>query len=186
MTTLEIIEQNKLTFAMLIDEWSAQEVWRSVVGWPNYKISSHGRVRGPRSDLVPSLNFGYQIVSLVKDGKATNRRVHQLVLEAFVGQKPFDNAIAAHNDGDKSNNKICNLRWATNTDNQRDRERHNTRYRGSAVKHAKLKEADIPNIAARARSGENYSEIAKDYGVSISTISLIKRGKIWDHVGETK
>jgi len=170
----------------LIFLWSQTEVWRPVLGWPNYNVSSWGRVQGPRALLAPTTTHGYHIVSLVRDGITTNRRVHQLVLESFVGSPPFENALVAHNDGDKTNNRVSNLRWASATENQADRNRHGTGHvRGSNMRWAKLTESDIPTIRSRIAAGEKYDDIARDYGVSKHTICVIKKRRAWRHVPDS-
>lgn len=44
---------------------------------------------------------------------------------------------------------------------------------------SKLKAADIPNICARLSRGDTCMNVAKDYGVSESTIGHIKAGRTW-------
>jgi len=166
----------------LLAELDRVEVWRPVDGYPGYQVSSWGRVKGPRTILAPSVAFGYERVSLSRDGEVRNRRVNRLVLVAFHGDPPFEGAICAHNDGASLNNRASNLRWATPKENQDDRIRHNTRIRGSDVAGAKLREADIPNIRERIATGMRFSDIADEFSVSISTISLIKLGRVWRHV----
>lgn len=60
--------------------------------------------------------FGYEYVCLFKDGKRKNRYVHQLVAEAYVGErlKPHVN----HIDGNKLNNHADNLEWVTPKENK--------------------------------------------------------------------
>jgi hypothetical protein len=55
---------------------------------------------------------------------------------------------------------------------------------GSEHAGAKLKEADIPEIRQLLNLGISQRLIALKYGVSQSLISLIKLGKIWQHVEE--
>lgn len=172
----------RTSLADLLSYWDRVEEWRPIDGWPAYQVSSFGRVRGPRVILSPASVGGYHVVSLVRDGETKNRRIHSLVVEAFIGPAPFPDALIAHNDGDRTNNRVSNLRWASATENQADRVRHGTRARGSDLKHAKLCEDDIPAIRERARSGERYADIAEDYGVSVSTVHLIKKGATWRHV----
>lgn len=164
-----------------IASWVAVETWRPVSIAPTYAVSSWGNVRGPRAEFLrPSTAHGYLFVSLcMPDGSIKTARIHKLVAFAFLGDEPFEGAIVAHNDGTKSNCRVDNLRWATGTDNQRDRLRHGTHICGSEVPGAKLTEADIPCIRSRIASGERYPTIAEDYGVSVSTISLIKKNKTW-------
>lgn len=69
----------------------------------------------------------YWTVSLSDFGKPrqswTKRRVHLLVLETFVGPRPHG-MFGCHNDGDKDNNRLENLRWDTASNNSYDTVRH--------------------------------------------------------------
>lgn len=171
------------TVAALLAEMDRVEHWRVIEGFPKYQVSSWGRVRGPRAMLVPAHTFGYQHVTLCAGSVTKTRRVHILVAEAFLGPAPFDGALVAHNDGDKDNCRLINLRWANSVENQADRSRHFTKVHGSRVFGAKLDESDIPVIRARIARGDRYPAIAEAFGVSVSTISLIKRGRIWKQAG---
>lgn len=165
--------------ADLLRSWVETEVWRPVSWASNYSVSSWGRVQGPRSMLQLSSDNGYPLVSIVVEQQTKTARVHKLVANAFLGPPPFAEALVAHNDGNTLNCRVDNIRWASGLENQRDRLRHGTYVCGSAVAGAKLTETDIPIIRIRIASGEKYSSIAKDFGVSISTISLIKKNKTW-------
>jgi hypothetical protein len=180
-----IVERiERLTASDLIALYDQTEVWRPIADYPGYEVSSWGRVSGKRVEiLVAGKTEGYHHVSLSRDGEVTTVRVAHLVARAFIGPPPFEGAHAAHNNGDTDNNRVSNLRWATALDNQADVDRHGNRVKGSAVHGARLTEGDIPNIRRRAAAGERYADIAADFGVSISTVSLIKLGKIWCHVG---
>ena len=167
----------------LLRYFDENEIWRPVVGNEKYSVSSWGRVRGPRRLLSPTIVYGYEKVSLSDETACRCSTVHRLVVLAFLGVNPFDNAIIAHNDGNRRNNRVSNLRWASAIENQRDRVRHHTLVRGSEVEGAKLHESDIPSIRVRVSCGEKYSAIALDYGVSISTIHLIAVNRTWKHVG---
>jgi uncharacterized protein YjcR len=48
---------------------------------------------------------------------------------------------------------------------------------------SKLTEDDIGPIRDRIANGEMLKDIAKDYGVSPTTIGSVKRGYTWSHVG---
>lgn len=120
-----------------------EEEWRPVVGYEgSYEVSDHGRVRSVERVRRDSLNrlyvypgrlrklynnpvTGYPQVPLLDNGKRTLHAVHRLVLEAFVG--PADvGKVACHNDGDRSNNHVYNLRWDTQSANMYDRRKHGT------------------------------------------------------------
>lgn len=109
-----------------------KEQWRPIPGWEGYyEVSDHGRVRSIKRAyrtqnkiLRPRPNKnGYLRVALCRDSKSYERRVHQLVLETFVGKRPPGH-VACHWDDDKSNNHIDNLRWGTHSDNMQDRVRN--------------------------------------------------------------
>lgn len=175
---------NALTVADLILSFDEIEQWRPVVGFPGYEVSSWGRVSGKKVEILVQWigTGGYRQLTLMRDGKPFTQRVSRLVATAFLGPPPFDDAEAAHNDGDPSNNRVSNLRWTNAIDNQADVGRHGNRVKGSKVYGAKLSEEDIPKIRERVKFGERYANIAADFGVSIHTISLIKLGKVWNHV----
>lgn len=177
MTDAQVIPLSEI-----ISQWDKTETWVAISGHTDYEVSSWGRVRRGDRILRPNADGRYQFVSLSTRGVISTHRVHKLVINAFVGPAPFIDALAAHNDGDTSNNRASNLRWASAIENQADRIRHETKIQGSEVFGAKLDEASIPRIRERIASGERYPSIAMDYGVSISTISLIKRGRTWTHV----
>lgn len=166
----------------MLSAWDDVETWRRVADYPAYEVSSWGRVRRGSRVLKTGLSHGYQIVTLSQGSNVRTAKVHRLVADAFLGRPPFDGALVAHNDGDQANNRVSNIRWASALENQADRIRHSSRVLGSQVFGAKLSEDDIPNIRARIANGEGYPSIAKAYGVSVSTISLIKLQRTWTHV----
>lgn len=175
-------EAQTIPISDILAHWDAVETWLPIDGHPGYEVSSWGRVRrGER--IIKAVKTGkYWIVSLSTNGSTFTARVHRLVIQTFIGQPQFDGAIAAHNDGDTSNNRAVNLRWASALENQTDRIRHNTKTRGSEVFGAKLDEEAIPVIRERIAKGERYPSIARDYGVSVSAICMIKTQRTWTHV----
>ncbi|WP_082458149.1 HNH endonuclease [Sphingomonas sp. Leaf10] len=165
---------------------TAQEVWLPVIGYEGvYEASNLGHIRrvGATRPLVPNdRGAGYLAVSLPKDGRTRNFMVHRIVLEAFCGPAPFDGAQAAHNDGNRANPCLTNLRWATRSENQADRIRHKTDRRGEAVFGAKLTEDGVRVIKGMIARGFRNPEIANRFGVSISTVHLIRHDRTWRHV----
>jgi hypothetical protein len=98
-----------------------EEVWAWVDGWDAYQISSLGRVRrhyknGTARILKPSSTRGYAHISLSKNDVKTNRRIARLVAEAFI-PNPLNKPQVNHKDGNKANDWVCNLEWATGSEN---------------------------------------------------------------------
>lgn len=165
----------------LVKSLDESEVWVSAHGWPAYQVSSWGQIRRGAYILKPAVTHGYEFVTLSHEGVSKPVRIHKLVLLSFYGKPPFEGAICAHNDGNRRNNRASNLRWASVAENHADKRRHQTQLRGSEIFGAKLTEKDVPKIRERIRNGEPNTAIAPDFGVSASTISLIKRNRIWTH-----
>lgn len=101
------------------------EEWRDIAGYEGlYKVSNLGRVMrvkgspGARSDRVLKTGrdrYGYPRVNLYCGGKAAFRYVHRLVAVAFLtGEVKRE---VDHIDGNKTNNNVENLRWATSAEN---------------------------------------------------------------------
>lgn len=88
------------------------------------------------------------------------------------------------------NRRCCNpdhLYAGTDRDNHRDSVNHGTHcppplLKGEQVGNAKLTDLQASAIKQRLLSGESCKRLAKAYGVSLSTISLIKRNLRYAHV----
>ena len=158
-----------------------QEYWKDVPGYEgSYQVSSLGRVKSKYKILKPYREkSGYLQVTISLNGKTKKVRIHRLVLLAFKG-RPGSGMEACHNDGDKANNKLSNLRWDTHSANQLDKRKHGVAMGaiGTRCHTAKLDEALVNLIRA---SPGTTREIGLMFGVHSSTISLIKQGKIWSH-----
>lgn len=99
---------------------SLTEKWKDVVGYEGlYKVSSFGNILSSYSNklLKPKKERnGYVRVALVKNKKVKYFSVHRLVLTAFVQNTENKNTIN-HKDGNKLNNHLSNLEWATSKEN---------------------------------------------------------------------
>ena len=94
--------------------------WRKIKDFPNYSVSNYGEVRNDRKNTYMGYSFdakGYYRVALSKNNKRYARRVHRLVAQAFL-PNPENKEQVNHLDGNKLNNRVCNLEWCTNQENQ--------------------------------------------------------------------
>jgi hypothetical protein len=119
---------------------------------------------------------GYLVVGLWHSGKGKLRPVHILVALAFRGPRPSPNHDAAHHDGNKLNNHWTNIFWKTRTENEADKVRHGTSNRGERNGQAKVTDSQAAEIATRARAGEKQADLAREFGLSGSAVSLISTG----------
>jgi len=86
-----------------------------IEGFPGYDVSDDGKVfskvasgkggRHGRFELAQSLDKdGYAYVRLTRGGKRYKRKVHHLVLEAFVGSRPSGKHLTRHLGGNRRDN----------------------------------------------------------------------------------
>lgn len=104
------------------------ETWLPVVGFEGqYEVSDQGHVTAKKSGRILASRQtakGYVIVTLNRSwGNSVQRRVHRLVLEAFVGPCP-EGQEGCHGPGGPSDNRLENIRWDTREENARDIVRH--------------------------------------------------------------
>lgn len=163
------------------------ETWRSVIGFEGYyEVSDQGRVRSqPRQgtdgrvlSITPSEPCGYMRVRLYRDGRGSAKKVHRLVLEAFVGAAP-QGADACHNNGQRSDNRLTNLRWDTRQANVADSRTHGTIARGERNGHAKLTREKVAELRALRAAGASYKAISVRFGVSRETARSAAIGATW-------
>lgn len=164
------------------------ESWKTIQGFEGlYEVSSLGNVRslnyngqrGVVRNLTPTVNQGYLTVSLQVAGKSVKYSVHVLVCATFNGPKPFPKAVARHLDGSSTNNEPGNLCWGTQAENLMDRVTHGTHMSGAKHPASKLTEDEVLEIIS---SPHRPRDLAKQYGVTASTISYIKLGRRWAHL----
>ena len=102
------------------------EIWKPVKGYEtNYQVSNLGNIRSIKSSQGnyrerPKKAFigtnGYYVVNLWKDNKGSSHSLHRLVCIAFL-DNPDNKPTVNHIDGNKENNEISNLEWATQSEN---------------------------------------------------------------------
>lgn len=97
------------------------EAWYSLdfMGYDNYDVSNTGKVRKhtqrrTRLMALRTTVTGHMYVGLTADGVQKSHSVAKLVLKATRTPQPIPQAhYILHLDGDRTNNCLENLRWAT-------------------------------------------------------------------------
>ena len=109
---------------MVINDFPTNaEYFRVIDCFPNYDVSTDGRVRNSKTGRIMKLYVmphGYIQVSLSKDKKVSKHNVHRLVASAFCNKEDNFNVVD-HIDRNRANNNYQNLRWTTLSGNQRNR-----------------------------------------------------------------
>lgn len=151
----------------------------------NYYVTDDGRVWSERSKKYMATREdkdGYLKVALVSsetpEGKRHRYSVHRLVLENFCPIENMGNFQVNHKDGNKTNNKLENLEWATYQENINHAIKNNLRAKVNGS--AKLTKDDVLEIIELLLSKKYTNiEIAKRYNVNEETIGRIKRKQSW-------
>jgi hypothetical protein len=169
------------------------ERWLPAVGWEDlYEVSDLGRVRsvtrlgttqfGVRSyggSVVAAIRCanGYLAVNLTGRGLRKQCLVHKLVLEAFAGARQHG-MQACHNDGNRANPRLTNLRWDTTRGNHADKHKHGTAQIGVRNPRARLTEDAVREI----RAGLSTKDAAAKFGVTHSCVWSVQQRRTWRHV----
>ncbi len=154
-----------------IYDWPYPETWFIAPRYPDYQISDHNRIIGPRGFVVTRMDRdGYLRANFYFNKVMYTEHLHKLLCEAMHGPRPTPAHQTAHfPDPFRQNNRRDNLSWKTPLGNAQDRELQGT----SAVTAAQAGE-----IKAAYEAGITQQTIGDKYSIGQPHVSLIVRGKI--------
>lgn len=172
------------------------ETWKPIPNYEGlYEVSDNGNLRsyykpGPtRKDSISNIpnkcvygkhGNGYVVVTLRKFGAVNRIRMHRLVLMAFRGQAPMCHE-GAHLNGNKRDNRLSNLAWATKSENKFHDRLNGVMPLGESHKMSKLRNGDVLKI--RRLSGKlSQQALGKMFGVSQTMVGRVLRNKNWRHL----
>ncbi len=127
-----------------------QEEYKIITGSENYEVSSFGNIRNANTKRMLKHQIdkgGYSTVSFRIAGKLSVKKIHRLVAITFL-ENEDDKPCIDHFDGNRHNNHIENLRFATYSENS-----HN----------AKIRKDNLSG-----HKGIRYDEITKRWRVRIT------------------
>lgn len=113
--------------------------------------------------------------------------VHRLVAEAFI-PNPENKPQVNHIDGDKTNNRVENLEWVTNGENQAHAFKNNLQKGNFEHPNSKLTLEQVLYIKNNCVVGSKIygmQTLAKKFNVCNSTIKQIIQGKSYRYVNKT-
>ena len=158
------------------------EIWKTAPGFPDYSVSSKGRVLS-RGKVSKKLTHGSKVAGFATVGKLLPLQdgvngypkvslgrykqvlVHRLVARAFLGPCPEGHQVK-HKNGIKTDNRLENLEYSILEENPAT----------PVSKHSrKLTEEQKEEIRARYLKGESCLNMAEDYDVYASSISAVCR-----------
>jgi hypothetical protein len=93
------------------------EKWKRIDDY-DYEVSTAGRVRNLSGKILKlKTDFGYKRIGLWSNGKQVFLRVHRLVAAAFI-PKIEGKEDVHHINHIRHDNRVENLQWVTNPENQ--------------------------------------------------------------------
>jgi len=101
----------------LIEQW--RFLYYQGVLSDTYEVSSFGNIRNAKTKkLLKPQYTGYAHVRIKHDGKVQNIRIHRAVASTFLRKLDHENSVN-HKNGDKTDNRVCNLEWISQAMNVR-------------------------------------------------------------------
>jgi hypothetical protein len=175
-------------------EMIMNEIWKNVVNLEDYyEVSNLGNVRSKTREgrtnfglrtyggnLLRKINHnnGYCVVNLTTKDSRKQCLVHILVIEAFIGKKP-DGMECCHNNGNRKDNRLENLRWDTRKNNHADKLLHGTWQQGEKIGTSKLKEWQAKEVKY---SSIPLKELSKKFNVSMGCVEKIRYSQSWKYL----
>ena len=168
----------------------ATEIWKPIPDHEGYEVSNIGRIRSwyKKGNHPHKFSETPNIRSQTRSGRdrrlsfsmRPNIRMYTsvAVLSAFACLCP-DGMEACHNDGNKDNNRLSNLRWDTHSNNMQDCDAHGTDRNGEKHPMAQLTIVQVREIRLAHANGERSCDIARRYNMPQGAIGKIVRGERW-------
>jgi hypothetical protein len=107
--------------------------------------------------------------------------VHRVILLSFIGPCPTG-LQCRHGNGKRNDNRLDNLSWGTQSENEIDKRLHGTAQIGERNGMARLQDADVILIRQLYESGHRVGELARMFDETHPTISRIIARKTYKHV----
>lgn len=177
------------------------EIWKDIKGYEGlYQVSNMGNIRSLDREIYNKSNRSYcftkgrvlkgnsrknwykQVRLYNNEHKAKTHLVHRLVAEYFV-PKVEGKEFVNHIDGNKENAIYTNLEWVTAKENSIHAIKTGLTPIGQNSTSAKLNDQQVMEIRSKISTGK-YScmTVAKEYGISDSTVEKIVDGRLWKHL----
>lgn len=156
--------------------------WKPIKGFPDYLVSSDGRVKSLKKSAARELKTwmcrDYHQVNLRVKGVRKHFYVHRLVAEHYI-PNPDKLPEVNHINEDKLDNRVENLEWCDRVANAK----HSARAGKGLYKLGRpLNREEVVTIKDLLGEGLSSTKIAEMFGVSRSAIQHIRMGRTWRNI----
>ncbi len=161
---------------------------KNIIGYEHYQIDEYGNVYNKKGKKRKHYinEDGYCRLGLSLNGHSKTFLLHRLVAINFIpnlSKLPHIN----HIDGNKENNHYSNLEWCTASENIIHAYKlglidNKSKNIGSKNGKSKLTEDIVRLIKQKIKNGSKLTPLTKEFNISFTVISEIKRGIKWAHV----
>ena len=138
----------------------------------------HRKLRsGEWSPQKPYLRNGYRAVGWAHKGQNVNSKVCHIVLETHGYPRPSPDHHCDHKNRIKTDDWLENLHWVTRSQNNANRDKSD--WTGEKNGRARLTREQVQDARVRILRGESQTAVAREYGVSDTTLGDMMHGKTW-------
>lgn len=179
------------------------EVWKPLQfsGWKQlrkkYALSSHGRVASYSEDILQdgkllngSLTTGYKTLNLHRPGNNGTLYIHREIAKLFLKKKSPKHKYVIHNNHQKIDNSVKNLKWATLEEMIEHQQNSPAKVaykkvqanRTVGLKLTAAQVKSIKKVLGSRNRNITIKQLADKYGVSEMTLYRIKSGENWGRI----
>lgn len=151
----------------------------------NYTVFADGTIFGPSGTKIKYMTTTRGYLTCTLNGH--DARVHRVIAECFI-PNPYNKPQVNHINGDKSDNRACNLEWCTASENTRHAHANGLAHgtgksrRGDKTSKAKLTWDIVRYIRDVYCPGDpefNQSALARRFGVGSNAVHNIIHNNTW-------
>lgn len=139
-----------------------------IKGLDHHTVTEHGVVTNQKTGTVLTPNIrknGYYLMTIWEQNKCYKKYLHRILAEAFI-PNPEHKRTVNHKDGNKLNNNLSNLEWATHSENISHAHRTGLNKGRGILSNEQIKEA-----YKRFINHEPFAYMLKDYDISAGQLS---------------